>query len=156
MPFSKTVENWYELFHLLFRSHFLFSRVVPDTDLAGIRPTILPDTGYPGNSKYRIFFSKNMGIFSFQQNLPTFLVPISLFFYTHWKGSEKSLLIRSSHYLFNSLTGYPANETCYPAGYRISKKAGYPVQPYFRSWIRFSLDTNLAWIWPINWVDSSM
>ena len=24
---------------------------------------------------------------------------------------------------------YPANETGYPAGYRISKKAGYPVQP---------------------------
>ena len=27
-------------------------------------------------------------------------------------------------------TGYPANETGYPAGYRILKKAGYPVQPY--------------------------
>ena len=26
-------------------------------------------------------------------------------------------------------TGYPANETGYPAGYRISNKAGYPVQP---------------------------
>ena len=29
--------------------------------------------------------------------------------------------------------GYPANETGYPAGYRISKKAGYPVQPYFKA-----------------------
>ena len=45
-------------------------------------------------------------------------------FYTYWKGSFKSLLIRSSHHLFNSLTGYPANETGYMAGYRISKKAG--------------------------------
>ena len=53
------------------------------------------------------------------------------------------MLIRNSHHLFNSLTGYPAgypvirpagypagypaNETGYPAGYRISKKAGYPA-----------------------------
>ena len=69
------------------------------------------------------------------------MIAISILFFTHWKGYEISLLIRSSHRLFNSLTGYPAgypviwpagypaNETGYPAGYRISKKAGYPVQP---------------------------
>ena len=32
------------------------------------------------------------------------------------------MLIRSSHPLFNSLTRYPANETGYPAGYRIAKR----------------------------------
>ena len=57
------------------------------------------------------------------------------------KRFQISFLFRSSHGLFNSLTGYPvirpvgypagyqANETGYPAGYRISKKAGYPIQP---------------------------
>ena len=77
------------------------------------RPTILPDTGYPVWPDIRViinieyFFSKkNIEIFSFQQNLPTFLVPISLLFYTHWKGSEKSLLIRSSHH-FNRISGQP-------------------------------------------------
>ena len=65
--------------------------------------------------KYRHFY--------FLKNLPTFLVTTSLLFYTNWKGSEKSFLIRSSHHLFNILTGYPA-------GYRISGKSGYLVQPY--------------------------
>ena len=63
------------------------------------------------------------------------MIAISILFYTHWKGSEISLLFRSSHRLFNSLTGYPVIRPAgYPAGYRISKKAGYPdgypVQPY--------------------------
>ena len=35
------------------------------------------------------------------------MIAISILFYTHWKGSEKSFLFRSSHRLFNSLTGYP-------------------------------------------------
>ena len=39
----------------------------------------------------------------------------------------KSLLNRSSHNLFNRLSRYPANETGYPAGYRISKMAEYPA-----------------------------
>ena len=40
------------------------------------------------------------------------MVAIWLLFYTKWKGSEKGLLIQSTPNLF----------------YRISKKAGYPVQ----------------------------
>ena len=94
-------------------------RVVPDTDLAGY-----PAAGYPVNnfcripdirlgritdiwrdSKYRFFFQNLFWeIFSFEENLLTFLVAISLLLYTSWKGSE----IRSSHHLFNSLTGYQA------------------------------------------------
>ena len=65
------------------------------------------------------------------------MIAISILIYTHLKGSEISLLFRSLHCLLNSVTGYPvirpagypANETGYQAGYRISKKAGYPVQP---------------------------
>ena len=45
------------------------------------------------------------------------------------------MLIRNSHNLFKNLTrypvirpaGYPANETGFPAGYWISKEAGYPA-----------------------------
>ena len=62
------------------------------------------------------------------------MIAISILFYTHWKGSEKNILFRSSQRLFNSLTGYPANET----GYRISKKAGYPdirYNPNYRAYI---------------------
>ena len=33
-----------------------------------------------------------------------------------------------------ALAGYPAIETGYPAGYRISKKDGYPVQPYIKKY----------------------
>ena len=58
------------------------------------------------------------------------MIAISLLFYTYLKGSERSLLIRNSHRMFNSLTEYLANETVYSTVYRISKKAGYPVQPY--------------------------
>ena len=66
--------------------------------------------------------------------LPYQPINISRFF-TLILYSVKSLLILSSHHLFNSLTGYPvirpagypANETGYPAGYRISKKAEYPA-----------------------------
>ena len=47
-------------------------RVVPDTDFAG----------YSANGKYRIFFKKFIfEIFNLQQNLPTFLVAISLILY---------------------------------------------------------------------------
>ena len=39
------------------------------------------------------------------------MIAISILFYTHYKGSEISFLFQSSHRLFKSLTGYPANET---------------------------------------------
>ena len=69
------------------------------------------------NSKYRIFFSKiNIYIFSFQQNLPTFLVAISLLFSTYWKCSEKCLFIRVC---IICSTVYPDIR---PAGSRISKR----------------------------------
>ena len=35
------------------------------------------------------------------------------------------------NHLFNSLSWFPVNETGYPAGYWILKKAWYPVLPYF-------------------------
>ena len=37
------------------------------------------------------------------------MTAISILFYTRWKGSEISFLFRSSHRLFDSLTGYPAS-----------------------------------------------
>ena len=43
---------------------------------------------------------------------------------------EKKVVIAKDIYNF-LYTGYPANETGYPAGYRIPKKAGYPAPPYF-------------------------
>ena len=52
--------------------------------ISGIRPDIRL------KSKYRIFVKKYIEFFSFQQNLPTFLVAISLLFYTYVvKSSEK-------------------------------------------------------------------
>ena len=76
-------------------------RIVHDTDLAGYPANHF--SGHRLNNKYRIYFLKKINIFSFQQNLPTFLFAIWLFlFYTYWKGSEKGLFIKSSHYLFNN------------------------------------------------------
>ena len=109
------------------------NRVVPDTDFAGYPAAGYPAAGYPANNYagYRIsgyivniefflnFFSE---IFSFQQTLPTFLGAISLLFIPSEKVLKKVCLFEVR---INCLTGYPANET----GFRISKKAGYPVQP---------------------------
>ena len=93
------------------------------------------------SSKYRIFFNNLKKKFSLKKNLSTFIIAISILFSTNKKGSQISLLIRSSHRLFNILTGYPvirpakypANETGYPAGYQKRpdiRPAGYhPVQP---------------------------
>ena len=87
-----------------------------------IRPIILPDTGYPAwpdirlYSKYIILSKKNKKFLVFNQH---FWSLFHSYFILSEKVLEKSLLIRSSHHLINSLTGYPANETGYPAGYRI-------------------------------------
>ena len=81
-------------YNALFLS-IIIIRDVPDTDLAG----------YPANNfaGYRIsglivnidFFSSifSSSIFCFQKNLSTFIIAISISFYTHLKGSEISLLI---------------------------------------------------------------
>ena len=54
------------------------------------------------------------------------------------KGSEKSLLILSSHHLFNSLTGYPVIR---PAGYP-ANETGYPSEYKKRPDIRYNPKLN--------------
>ena len=90
--------------------------VVPDTDLAGYRIS-----GEIVNKEICFFLNRNFQFSTKPTNISGRYFTLIL--------SEKSLLIRSSHHLFNSLTGYTANETGYPVGYRISKKAVYPVKP---------------------------
>ena len=110
------------------------TRVVPDTDLAGHlsagyprRPIILPDTVHPDfrlNSKYVNFFFKTLGNYQLSTK-PTNISGryFTLIFYT-LKGSNKTCLfevriICSTVYPVIRPAGYLANETGYPAGYRI-------------------------------------
>ena len=64
------------------------------------------------------------------------MIAISLLFYIHWKGSERSLLIPSSHRLFNSLTGYP-----------VIRPAGYPIGYRKRPDIRYNPSYNVYFPW---------
>ena len=54
-------------------------------------------------------FEKNIEIFSFQQNLPTFLIAISLLCYT--KVPEKFAHAKFASFVqqFNQISGYPAS-----------------------------------------------
>ena len=61
----------------------------------------------------------------------------NLLFYTHWKGSEISFLFRSSHRLFNSLTGYPVIRP-------YKKRPDIRYNPYFK-WIQRKPRTICRW-----------
>ena len=124
--YPKSVRS-YEL-NVWVRDLSQISRVVPITDLVGYPAYNFAwyrISGWPQNrisGLIEFFLSKiNIYIFSFQQNLTTFLVAISLLFSTFWNCSD-FLFIRSLHHLINRFSSFPSNETGYPAGYRILKK----------------------------------
>ena len=85
------------------KKSFFKIRVTPDTELAGYPGMFLPDTGYPAK------YMKITKMFSLTAN-----------------KIKCSRFIFISNFLYYE---YPANETGYPAEYKIPKKAGYPLQP---------------------------
>ena len=80
-----------------------------------IRPTSLPDTGYPA-IQILYFYIKNLNLLHFIFLL-SFLPIFSIF-----KKKKVVVIAISRFYFFYTPTGYPA-------GYYIPKKAGYPVKP---------------------------
>ena len=59
------------------------------------------------NSKYRIFFFLNKEMLVFNKTDQHFWSLFHSYFMLREKVLKKSFLIRGSHHLFNSLTGYP-------------------------------------------------
>ena len=82
----------------------------------------IPDirlAGYSANYTIKICMY-NVFSFSFQQNLPTFLVAISLLFTTYWKGSEKVRIISSTVICFIMMnTMQPVSRTSGYQKYKI-------------------------------------
>ena len=57
--------------------------------------------------------------------------------------------------LYIDISGYPANETGYPVEYWVSKKAGYPIQPYHGLTILHFFNSNFSLIKTIFFSDGS-
>ena len=88
-------------------SNVYSSYYAPDQDLAGYPANFF--AGYPAKKNTKKNFYLNLEFYIL------ILFVAQLFYF---------LLVE-----IVSPAGYPADGTGYPAGYRISKKAGYPVQP---------------------------